>query len=170
MSSTVTHGTSSYSGLELLHAEPEGEAKDPILFVHGAGHAAWCWDNWMVAAAGAGHPAYALSLAGHGSSPGSLYRSTLGSYVEDVMRTIASLPSPPVIVGHSLGGLIVQKVLERYPARAGVLVAPIPGRPGVGTLASIARRHPEDLLRISFGGSLPMREDYLFARLDAEAA
>jgi pimeloyl-ACP methyl ester carboxylesterase len=67
-----------------------------------------------------------------------------------------------VLVGHSLGGLVVQKAIARYPVRAAVLVAPIPARPGAGTLLKIARSHPTDLLRISLGDSLPMRPDYLF--------
>jgi pimeloyl-ACP methyl ester carboxylesterase len=171
VSASIQHGTSSYSKLELLELRPAGDSgRVPLLFVHGAGHAAWCWENWMIAAADAGHPAYAVSLTGHGGSPGSLLRSSLGTYVDDVIRTAASLPSQPVIVGHSLGGLVVQKAVARYPARAAVLVAPIPARPGVGTLVSIARRHPEDAAKIMVGGSLPMRPEYLFNRLDAEAA
>ncbi len=171
--STIRSGVSSYSNLELLEAQPaEGtDAKVPLLFVHGAGHAAWCWHNWMEAAADAGHPAYAVSLTGHGGSPGPLLSSHLGTYVDDVVRTAASLPAQPVIVGHSLGGLVVQKVIARYPARAAVLVAPIPARPGVGTLVSIARQNPGDAAKIMAGGSLPMREEYLFNRLDpAEAS
>lgn len=171
MSTEIRHGTSSYSQLELLELQPDTDTgKAPILFVHGAGHAAWCWQNWMEAAADAGHPAYAVSLSGHGASPGSLLRSSLGTYVEDVIRTAASLPSQPVIVGHSLGGLVVQKAIARYPAKGAVLVAPIPARPGVGTLASITRRHPEDAAKIMVGGSLPMRTEYLFNRLDPETA
>jgi pimeloyl-ACP methyl ester carboxylesterase len=168
---TIRQGTSSYSKLELLEAMPdEDSGRAPILFVHGAGHGAWCWHNWMEAAAVAGHPAYAVSLTGHGDSPGTLRTSHLGTYVADVLRTAASLPEPPVIVGHSLGGLVVQMALSRYPARAGVLVAPIPARPGVGTLLSIARRHPEDAAKIMVGGSLPMREEYLFNQLDPDEA
>jgi pimeloyl-ACP methyl ester carboxylesterase len=171
MTGEMIHGTSKYSKLELLELQPASDTgKAPILFVHGAAHAAWCWQNWMKSVADAGHPAYALSLTGHGGSPGNLLRSTLGTYIEDVIRTAASLPSQPVIVGHSLGGLVVQKAIARYPARGAVLVAPVPARPGVGTLASITRRHPEDAARIMVGGSMPMRPEYLFNRLEPEAA
>ena len=170
----TTHSeVSRYSKLELLQALPEGGPgpKAPVLFVHGAGHGAWCWHNWLEAAADAGHAAYAVSLTGHGESPGSLYSAHLDTYADDVIRTAASLPSQPVIVGHSLGGLVVQRAIARYPARGAVLVAPIPARPGVGTLVSIARRNPGDAARIMVGGSLPMREEYLFNRLEpAEAA
>lgn len=164
-------GRSPYSGLELLEVEPEGDMTGaPVLFVHGAGHAAWCWTHWMEQVAAAGRPAISVSLTGHGASPGSLLTSTLETYVEDVVRTAAGLDSRPVLVGHSLGGLVVQKAMARYPVRAAVLVAPIPARPGIGTLGMIARRHPTDLVRISLGASLPMRPDYLFAAARPEEA
>ena len=165
-------GVSRYSKLELLQALPEGDPDPgvPILFVHGAGHGAWCWHNWLEAAADAGHPAYAVSLTGHGESPGPLLSAHLDTYVDDVIRTAASLPSQPVIVGHSLGGLVVQRAIARYPARGAVLVAPIPARPGVGTLVSIARHNPGDAAKIMVGGSLPMREQYLFNRLEPDEA
>lgn len=169
--SQIENRTSSYSGLELLEAQPdEPTGKTPVLFVHGAGHGAWCWQHWLTAAADAGHPAYAVSLSGHGGSGGSLFKSSLGTYADEVIRTAASLSRQPVIVGHSLGGLVVQRVIARYPAHAAVLVAPIPARPGVLTLAAIARQHPGDALRILAGGSLPMREDYMFEELEPDAA
>lgn len=167
----IEHGTSSWSGLELLEAHPDDPTeKPPILFVHGAAHGAWCWQNWLQAAADAGHSAYAVSLSGHGGSRGSVLASHLGTYVADVARTAASLPRQPIIVGHSLGGLVVQRTVTRYPARAVVLVAPIPARPGIGTLGLITKQHPTDAMKIMVGGSLPMREDYLFNELDPETA
>ena len=164
-------GRSPYSGLELLEARPEGEpVGPPILFVHGASHGAWCWRDWMEQAAVRGHHAFAVSLRGHGGSPGSLLSGRLSTYADDVIRTAASLPAPPVLVGHSLGGLVVQKAAERYPAAGIVLVASIPARPGIGTLYRIATSHPADFAKISLGGSLPMRPEYLFRELSPEDA
>lgn len=168
----IVAGRSSYSGLELLEAKPLGgeTSGPPILFVHGASHGAWCWRDWMEAAARKGHHAFAVSLRGHGGSPGSLLTGRLSTYVDDVIRTAASLPGPPVLVGHSLGGLVVQKAAERYPAAGIVLVATIPARPGVGTLFRIATSNPADFVKISLGGSLPMRPEYLFRELSPEEA
>ena len=48
-------------------------------------------------AASRGHHAFALSLRGHGGSPGSLLTGRLSTYAEDVAMTAASLPAPPVL-------------------------------------------------------------------------
>lgn len=159
-------------GLELLSAQPSGTGpyKAPLLFVHGLGHGAWCWEHWLQAAADAGHPAYAVSLRGHGRSAGVLRTARLSDYVDDVVHTAASLPRRAVLVGHSMGGLVVQKALARYAAHAGVLVAPVPAHSALGSLLSIARRHPADAARIMVGSSLPLRREYLFNQLDPAEA
>ena len=160
-------GNTSSSGLEVVEQQPStDQGRPPLLFVHGLGHGAWCWENWLAAAAEAGYPSYAMSLRGHGSSDGRLRMSRLGHYVDDVIDVATSLPAPPVLVGHSVGGLVVQRALARYAARAAVLVATVPAHSAAASLAAIARRHPLDALRIVGGGSLPLRPEYLFHELD----
>jgi pimeloyl-ACP methyl ester carboxylesterase len=167
----VAGNTTTNAPLELLERQPAGGGdRVPLLFVHGLGHGAWCWENWLDAAADAGHPAYAVSLRGHGGSPGRLRTALLSQYVDDVVRTASGLPRPPVLVGHSMGGLVVQRVLAQYAARGAVLVAPVPKHPAVASLMAIARRHPLDALKIVGGGSLPLRPDYLFHELDEAEA
>jgi pimeloyl-ACP methyl ester carboxylesterase len=155
----------------MLHRSPaSGTGKAPLLFVHGLGHGAWCWEHWLDAAADAGHPVAAVSLRGHGGSQGRLRTALLRQYVDDVVEAATALPRPPVLVGHSMGGLVVQRVLARYAAPAAVLVAPVPAHPAVGSLLAIARRHPTDALRIVAGGSLPLRPEYLVHELDPASA
>lgn len=157
--------------LEVISRTPQQPTgKPPLLFVHGLGHAAWCWENWMDAAVSAGYPAHAVSLRGHGGSEGSLRTSTMGDYVTDVVRTAATLPEPPVVIGHSMGGFVTQMVMARHPVRAGVLVSPVPAHPALGSLLSVARQHPTDALRIVAFKSLPLRPSYLFERLDPVTA
>jgi pimeloyl-ACP methyl ester carboxylesterase len=159
------------SALEVLDRQPAvDDGRPPLLLVHGLGHGAWCWEQWMDATAEAGWPTYAVSLRGHGSSPGRMRTALLRHYADDVVQTALALPRPAVLVGHSMGGLVVQQVLARYAARAAVLVTPVPAHPAVSSLVAIARRHPTDALRILVGGSLPLRPDYLFHELDDAAA
>lgn len=157
--------------LELLHRQPSADTgQPPLLFVHGLGHGAWSWEHWLDAAAEAGYPAYAVSLRGHGGSAGRLRTARLSDYVDDVVRAAASLPRRAVLIGHSLGGLVVQKALARYSAHAGVLVTPVPAHPAAAALVAIARQHPLDAMRMIVGGSLPMRPQYLFGELDPDQA
>jgi pimeloyl-ACP methyl ester carboxylesterase len=116
----------------------------PLLFVHGAWHAAWCWSNFLDFFADKGYRCLALSLRGHGRSRSStpLRTSTLADYVADVESVAASLPSRPVVIGHSLGGGIVQKYLESSDAPAGVLMASMPPRGSGGFTLRLTARHP----------------------------
>jgi pimeloyl-ACP methyl ester carboxylesterase len=133
--------------LEILESHPPSAARPtPLLLVHGAWHGAWCWaERALPTLAGRGRHAYAVSLRAHGGSPArpSLRRASLGDYVEDVLEAAAGLPAPPVLVGHSMGGLAVQLALARG-ARAvgGVLLAAAPPRGVLGATLRLARRHP----------------------------
>ncbi|MXZ88335.1 MAG: lysophospholipase [Dehalococcoidia bacterium] len=118
--------------LEVIARECDGESSyPPLLFVHGSCHAAWCWDeHFLPYFAERGFDSYALSLRGHGESsgPGSLRWTSIAAYVADVEAVAADLRAEPVVVGHSLGGLVVQKYLERHDSPGAVLVAPAPRR------------------------------------------
>ena len=98
--------------LEILQAPAEGEPRGlDILLVHGSYSAAWVWEEkFMPALAGQGYDVHALSLRGHGGSETAkpLNTVSLEDYVEDVKKAVAEIGRPLVIVGHSLGGAVVQ--------------------------------------------------------------
>lgn len=101
----------------------------PLLFVHGAYVGAWCWDeHFLPWFADRGYRASALSLRGHGGSSGRerLNWLSLRDYVADLEEVVADLPRAPVLIGHSMGALVIQKYLERHSAPAVVLLAPVP--------------------------------------------
>jgi pimeloyl-ACP methyl ester carboxylesterase len=159
--------------LEILGPDADaasGPGLPPLLFVPGLGHAAGCWDNWRQAASEAGYPAYAMSLRGHGASTGSLLASRLQDYRDDVLRVTAQLPEPPVLVGHSMGGLVSLMAAARQRVCGLVLVASVASRPGVGSFLSVARRHPGDAAQMVIGRTLPMRPEYLYEDLDDATA
>jgi pimeloyl-ACP methyl ester carboxylesterase len=122
----------------------------PLLFVHGAWHAAWCWDeHFLDYFADMGHRAMAVSLRGHGNSPAPrrMRRCSVADLVDDVESVANSLPVRPVVIGHSLGGFVVQKYLEAHAAPAGVLVASMPPGGVGGFMRRGFRRHPWHTIR-----------------------
>jgi pimeloyl-ACP methyl ester carboxylesterase len=155
---------------EVLTATPEiEEGKPPVLFVPGFGHGAWAYgEHWLEHAAERGFPAHAVSLRGHGAS-GADPDATLRSYAHDVVQVAAGLPHQTVLVGHGAGALVVAHALARYPARAGVLVAPVFG--GWATLGAALARNPFGTLPAVFGGRLRLSKRQLFGRSlpDAQA-
>jgi pimeloyl-ACP methyl ester carboxylesterase len=68
-------------------------------------------------------------------------------YVHDVERAAAELDRRPILVGHSMGGIAVQKYLERYPAPGAVLIASILAGEVVPAAARLAARHPVAFLK-----------------------
>lgn len=142
--------------LEVIEKGSVSEAHPaPLLFVHGAWHAAWCWDeNFLSYFADKGYCAVALSFRGHGESPTNkpLRACSVADYVEDVRSVAERLPSPPVIIGHSMGGLIVQKYLERYDAPAGVLMTSIPPQGNLGNALRWIRERPSDFVKMTITG------------------
>lgn len=102
--------------LEVISRAPaERTHVTPLLFVHGGCHAAWCWDvHFLSYFARLGYVTYALSLRGHGQSTGRLALASIGDYVRDVEQVMEALAEKPVLIAHSMGGLVVQKYLERH--------------------------------------------------------
>ena len=98
-----------------------------ILLVHGAWHGPWCWDEFSAYLGERGHEVRAVELRGHDRAPGRIWHR-LRDYVEDVRAAAAEFGEPPVLVGHSMGGLVVQKCLEDGEAAGAVLLAPPPRR------------------------------------------
>jgi pimeloyl-ACP methyl ester carboxylesterase len=148
---------------EVLAAQPdEPTSAPPVLFVPGFGHGAWGFtEHWLEHASGRGFPAYAMSLRGHGRS-GSAPGTDLRAYVHDVTQVAASLPKQAVLVGHGAGALVAAMALARYPARAGVLVAPVFG--GWGTLGAALWRNPVGTVPALFGAALRLNRRQLFSR------
>ncbi|MFZ0718140.1 alpha/beta hydrolase [Mycobacterium sp.] len=124
----------------------------PLLFVHGAFHAAWCWDeHFLDFFAAQGYHAIAVSLRGHGQSSGGerLRWTRIQEYADDVAETAAQLSTPPVLVAHSMGGFVVQQYLEHHCAAGAVLVAPIPPNGILRLTLNIALHHPVTFLKIN---------------------
>lgn len=164
--------------LELLHEAP-AKALDapPLLFLHGAYVGAWCWqEHFLPWFAAQGFDAWALSLRGHGGSRTSRPRDTLSidDYVDDVLRAQERLPAEPILIGHSMGGFVAQKALERHPFPAIVLLCSVPPTGLAGSLLHMLLSSPLALLEMNLfmtGKRKPHRSlvEALFHHLPPEA-
>lgn len=116
----------------------------PILFVPGLFHGAWCYEeNFVPWFRARGYNAEAVKLRRDGQhhAPG-LRTMSVKDFAADLETAAAGMPSPPVLVGHSMGGFVIQKYLEDHDAPAVVLLA---SAPPYGILRAALRegaRHP----------------------------
>jgi pimeloyl-ACP methyl ester carboxylesterase len=151
----------------------------PLLFVHGGWHGAWCWDDhFLDFFADAGYRAVAISLRGHGTSPTPkpLHKVSIADYLEDVHSVADDLGGAPVLVGHSLGGFLVQRYLEEHTAPAAVLVGSVPPRGVLGLALRVWRRRPSmtmeawsDRTLLRFLATPALTREYLFCADTPEA-
>lgn len=131
--------------LEIRSRKPaRATRKPPLLFVHGGYCDAWCWEPYVLPwFAARGYPAHALSLRGHGTSSGAdtLFIAGLDDYVADVEMVAAGLPAPPVLIGHSMGAAVIERMMATRPVRGAGLLAPVPPTGLVPVAARLATSH-----------------------------
>jgi pimeloyl-ACP methyl ester carboxylesterase len=124
MSQRVTIGN-----LSALVERPAKETGPPLLFVHGYFGRGIAFEPMMEWFASRGHYCCAPDLRGHGDSlpDCNLGDVSVRDYADDIVKVACSLDKP-VIIGHSMGGLIGQLVATRDCVRGLVLLAPAPPR------------------------------------------
>jgi len=117
------------SGLlvDFQQAHPKKTKNNDILFVHGMWAGSWMWENYIKFFSSLGYDCYALNLRGR---PGSIPvhdrgKISINDYVADV-KTVAETLTNPIIIGHSMGGLLTQKIAEIISPAAVVLIGPAP--------------------------------------------
>lgn len=151
----------------------------PLLFVHGAWHGAWCWNcGFLDRVARQGYEVHAMSLRGHGASEGHerLRTTRVRDFVDDISAVIDALRAPPVVIGHSMGGFLTQKLMERRRLPGAVLMASMPPNGVAGFVGKLLRTDPVGLLQANL--TLNMRlmvstpervKDLFFSDLTADA-
>jgi 3-oxoadipate enol-lactonase len=96
-------------------------AKTPLVFLHGIGGAARAWHG-QLEAFGDRYRAAAWDMPGYGGSSPLLTVSiaTLADALQDFLGQLGAIK--PILVGHSIGGMIVQRWLVKYPNTAAAVV------------------------------------------------
>jgi pimeloyl-ACP methyl ester carboxylesterase len=111
--------------IEVFFREPKAPI-GTILMCHGAGGDGWQFrDNMLTYFASHGYRAISLSMRHHGESSAS-GELQMQDYERDLDAVVAHYGAPDILVGHSLGGLLVQRYMEKHDIAHGVLLASIP--------------------------------------------
>jgi pimeloyl-ACP methyl ester carboxylesterase len=104
-----------------------------IVFIHGAWVTPSCWDPFVGYFEGLGYRCIAPAWPGKDrpieeirADPSPLAGLGVGEIVDHYDRLIRDLPQPPILVGHSFGGLFTQILLDRGLGVAGVAIDSAP--------------------------------------------
>ncbi|MEF8724886.1 MAG: alpha/beta hydrolase [Candidatus Accumulibacter delftensis] len=132
--------------IHTLHRPAAGRTLlPPLIFVHGGYATARCWDEYFLPYFDhRGFDCHALDLSGHGDSEGRerLDRFGIDDYVEDLTKVAQELPEPAIVIGHSMGTVVVERFLEQNTARAAILMAPVPPGGILGASMKMALTQP----------------------------
>jgi pimeloyl-ACP methyl ester carboxylesterase len=160
----------------------------PVVFIHGLWLHATSWGPWLDLFSSAGYapvapgwPNEPATVEQARQDPDAVANLSIDDATEHYAAIIAALPTPPIIIGHSFGGLIAEKLLGQGHGAAAVAidpaqikgVLPLPlaqlraGLPGLGNPANIhkAVSLTAKEFRFGFGNALTEEEsDALFEK------
>jgi pimeloyl-ACP methyl ester carboxylesterase len=121
-----------------------------LLLVHGAWHGAWCWEPLQQRLTSREIRSVAIDLPGHGDRRRPAWRVSWRDYVEAVCDAAGAFSTPPILVGHSMGGGVITGAAALAPDAfaAMVYVAAFVPRPGDSILSLAKQDRPIDGGRI----------------------
>ncbi len=93
-----------------------------FVLVHGAFAGAWSWQPVVGPLEAAGHDVETLDLPGGGDDRTPVEGVTLESCAERVCAQLRERPEPAVLVGHSMGGVVITQAASNCPDRVAALV------------------------------------------------
>jgi pimeloyl-ACP methyl ester carboxylesterase len=103
-----------------------------FILVHGSWHGSWCWREVRPLLECRGHRAIPIDLPGHGADRTSPSDITMAHYVDAVVRAATAQREPPIVVVHSMGGLL-GSVAEARPDALAAMVFIAPNLPPSGS-------------------------------------
>jgi pimeloyl-ACP methyl ester carboxylesterase len=130
----------------------------PVIMVHGAFCGGWAMEDFARPFEAAGHTVLRPDLRGHGPSdpPQAVGGLSMSDYVQDVVRLCAGQGEPPILVGHSLGGLIALLAASRTSVKALALLAPsAPWGVAVASLEEAATAFGVQMMGPFWTGAVP---------------
>lgn len=109
----------------------QSEDRMPVVFIHGLWLHASSWDAWTALfrehgyePVAPGWPGEPEALPDANAFPGPMAGTGVREVLAHYERFISGLPRPPVLVGHSFGGLLAQQLLAKGVATGAAAIAP----------------------------------------------
>ncbi|HEY1777580.1 MAG TPA: alpha/beta fold hydrolase [Solirubrobacteraceae bacterium] len=93
-----------------------------FVLVHGAFGGAWSWGEFVGELERAGHTVTAIDLPGSGDDTTPVEGVTLDACADRVCQALAAAPEPAILVGHSMGGVVITQAAARCPEQISLLV------------------------------------------------
>jgi len=120
-----------YSIVNLLTKAKEKPMDETIMMIHGMSCAGWAWENYREFFEQKGYRCVTPTLRFHDMDPNGTPNPQLGTtslldYAEDLEKEIQKLNTMPILMGHSMGGLLAQILGSRGLAKALILLTPAP--------------------------------------------
>lgn len=97
-----------------------------VIMVHGGFGGGWCFDQFRQPFEAAGYIVHAPDLPGHAVGDGAVRGRSMRDYARAITAEIGACATPPVLIGHSMGGLVAQLAAAQAPVAGLVLLAPSP--------------------------------------------
>jgi pimeloyl-ACP methyl ester carboxylesterase len=128
---TLPHHIEKYIGendlfLQLYEGENPSQAEEkrpPLLFVHGAYGGSWMWSKYIPHFVCEGWKCYVMNMRSHYKSRlMDLTKVSFQDYLADIKEVISECGEVPILLGHSMGGILGQKLAETVPLAGLVLI------------------------------------------------
>jgi non-heme chloroperoxidase len=139
-----------------------------IVMIHGANEGGWCFDKFKSVFEGLGWTCHAPDLIGHGTKAADAAKTLIGvgmaDYRAELEAFLKTLPPKPVLLGHSMGGVLAQQLAAEGFASALVLVAPAP-RSGIVPPTEAEKKLDQDLMGLGAFWTRVINPDFDLARI-----
>lgn len=121
------------------------EKSKTIVLIHGMFVNNTSWSEWKTYFESKGYKVYAPANPGHEGNPAELRRNIhpeltktgFEDVVMNIVKLIDTLPEKPIVIGHSMAGLVVQKLIEMDKAVAGISIDGAPPKNVMAPLSTV---------------------------------
>ena len=139
-----------------------------IVMIHGANEGGWCFDTFKTVFESLGWTCHAPDLIGHGTRAEDAAKILVGvgmaDYRAELRTFLETLPPRPVLLGHSMGGVLAQQLAAEGLASALILVAPAP-RSGILPPTDAEKQLDQDLMALGPIWKTVINPDFAMARI-----